>query len=70
MEAKNLISSPEHREVAKEMNQRLFETLAATEGMYIPLYPDRGAQQNLRRRAGAGVADFPSELIRERSPKP
>ncbi len=30
-----------------------------TGGLYIPLEPDRGASQNLRRRAGSKAAEFP-----------
>ena len=68
LETRNLITSPQHQEAAREMNQKLFETLAATGGMYIPLYPDRGRQQNLRLRRGSGPAAFPSHLMREKPP--
>jgi N-acetylglucosamine-6-sulfatase len=44
----------------------LFETLGSTDGMYIPLYPDRGGQQNLRRRGGSKAAEFPPQIIREK----
>jgi hypothetical protein len=37
--------------------------------MYIQLYPDRGGQQNLRRRGGAKAADFHRELMREKDGK-
>ncbi len=40
--------------------------LDATNGMQIPLYRDRGSQQNLRRQAGAKAAAFPSEWMREK----
>ncbi|MCX6638620.1 MAG: sulfatase-like hydrolase/transferase, partial [Acidobacteria bacterium] len=49
-ETNNLISSPKQADVVKRMNQRLFEILANTDGLSMPLYPDSGGQQNLRRR--------------------
>ncbi|MFN7929992.1 MAG: sulfatase [Blastocatellia bacterium] len=65
LETTNLIRSPEHQAVVKEMNTQLFDELTATQGLYIPFYPDRGGVNNLRRRAGAKAAEFPPELIRE-----
>ena len=59
LEAHNLIRDPAHREVVARLNGQLFETLETTGGMYIPLAPDRGGSQNLRRRAGSKAADFP-----------
>lgn len=66
METNNLIFSKDHEQVVKDMNKQLFETLSSTDGMYIPLYPDRGGQQNLRRKAGSKAATFPQELMREK----
>jgi N-acetylglucosamine-6-sulfatase len=62
LEMNNLIFSPEHRQVAAEMNQRLFAILGETNGMYIPLYPDRGRQQNLRHKGRNRPVPFPAEL--------
>ena len=59
LETRNLIRDPALRAVATRMNGQLFETLASTGGLYIPLAPDRGGSQNLRRRDGAKAADFP-----------
>lgn len=64
LETKNLIDSPDHRGVVKEMNQKLFALLGATDGMFIPLYPDRGGQSNLRHRGRSGPAPFPERLLR------
>lgn len=64
LESNNLIFSKEHAPVVRAMNQRLFEILEQTGGMQIPLYPDRGQQQNLRRKGGPRAADFPPELTR------
>ena len=52
LETRNLVRDPAHRDVVARMNRELFEGLAATDGLYIPLAPDRGGVQNLRRRAG------------------
>jgi N-acetylglucosamine-6-sulfatase len=41
------------------MNAELFKTLAATGGMYIPISPDAGGSQNLRRPEGSRPAEFP-----------
>jgi N-acetylglucosamine-6-sulfatase len=64
-EMRNLIAVPEQQARVKAMNQRLFALLAETGGLSIPLNPDRGARQNLR-RPGAGsekAADFPPPLV-------
>jgi len=45
----NLIDSPEHQTVVKELNQRLFDRLESTGGMSIPLRHDAGQQLNKRR---------------------
>ncbi|HVG37865.1 MAG TPA: sulfatase [Pyrinomonadaceae bacterium] len=68
LESKNLITSPEHQPVIREMNRRLFETLAQTAGMYIPLYRDAGQQQNLRLESGSAPAKFPDHLEVKRPP--
>lgn len=65
LETRNLIHSPQHQQVAKDLNWQLSDVLQKSGGMYIPLYPDRGNQQNKRRRNGAKPADFPQELVRD-----
>jgi N-acetylglucosamine-6-sulfatase len=65
LETTNLIRSAEHQSIVKAMNKELFDVLGSTQGLYIPLYPDRGGQQNLRRKNGAEAADFPPALIRD-----
>jgi N-acetylglucosamine-6-sulfatase len=67
LETTNLIFSPEHQAVVKQMNQQLFEVLQSTSGMYVPFYADRGGQNRLRRSAGSKVADFPPQFIRLQS---
>ncbi len=59
LETRNLIRDPAHRDTVTRMNAQLFETLEQTGGLYIPLAPDRGSSQNLRRRAGSTQAEFP-----------
>jgi N-acetylglucosamine-6-sulfatase len=60
LETRNLVRDPAHLDVAARLDAQLFETLAATGGMYIPLSPDRGgSQNNLRRPGGSKAADFP-----------
>jgi N-acetylglucosamine-6-sulfatase len=63
LEERNLIRDPGHRETVSGLNRQLFETLAGTGGMYIPLSPDRGNPQSLRRRAGSPAATFPPHVV-------
>ena len=65
-ETRNLVRDPAHGDVVARMNRGLFEGLAATDGLYIPLAPDRGGVQNLRRRGGSKAADFPPDVFAER----
>jgi N-acetylglucosamine-6-sulfatase len=58
-ETRNLVRDPDHRDIVTRLNAELFDTLSATGGLYIPLAPDRGGVQNLRRRSGSKAADFP-----------
>lgn len=67
-ESKNLIASPAHQQIIKEMNKRLFDTLTQTAGMYIPLYRDAGAQQNLRLEGRTGPANFPERILVTETP--
>lgn len=64
-EIKNLINHSEHQSTIKKMNKELFEILDETDGMYIPLKPDKGLQHNLRFEHGSPAADFPSSLKRD-----
>lgn len=65
LEARNLIASPEHQPIVTKLRAELFEILKRTGGMYIPLYPARYGQQNLRNENGAKAADFPPQLIKK-----
>lgn len=68
-ESKNLINDPEYKALADKMRTKLFDELEKIDGMEIPLFPDRGRQQNLRRRTGSEAADFPDYLMRNKSGK-
>ncbi len=67
-ETRNLIRDPGHRDVVTRLNRDLFQTLETTGGLYIPLAPDRGGSQNLRRRQGSSEADFPPYLFAPEKP--
>ncbi len=69
-ESKNLIRSEEHQEIVKQMNRQLFDKLASSGGMFIPLYPDRGQKNDLRYEYGTPGASFPSHLLRNETVKP
>ena len=60
-EMRNLARRPEHEKTVRDLNARLFEMLTETDGLYIPLYPDRGGLNNSRRRGGSRSADFPPD---------
>ncbi|HTE17330.1 MAG TPA: sulfatase [Armatimonadota bacterium] len=68
LEMRNLVRDPAHRAIATRMNTELFETLAATDGLYIPLGPDRGRPNDLRRPDGAKSAEFPEYFFAPATP--
>jgi len=63
-ERKNLINDPAYASEVEEMNKRLFEALAATSGMAIPLLEDRGTQFHHRKVGGTKGAPFPTWYYR------
>lgn len=65
MEQHNLIRSPEHRELVKEMEGRLYQMMTELGGMEIPMNPPRGQSNNLRlrNRQGDRAADFPPDFV-------
>jgi N-acetylglucosamine-6-sulfatase len=67
-ESRNLIRSPEHQPVVQQMNGQLFEILGQTAGLYIPLYPDRGEQQNKRHPDRGKAAEFPESMRGQPAP--
>jgi len=58
-ETRNLINRPEHQDLVRQLNTRLFEVLKETGGDSMPLKPDRGPTFPMRRRDGAVQATFP-----------
>jgi N-acetylglucosamine-6-sulfatase len=64
LERKNLINDPAYASEVEEMNKRLFEALAATSGMAIPLLEDRGTQFHHRKVGGTKGAPFPTWYYR------
>jgi len=64
LEANNLIFSPGHEAIVQKLNRQLFEMLEATDGMSMPLSPDAGDVQRLRRSDKAKAAEFPPQLIK------
>lgn len=62
LETNNLIFNPERKNTIQELNKRLFDEMERTDGMSIPLFRDKGGQQN-KRHAGRGrSAEFPDEF--------
>ncbi len=49
----------------KRLKDEMFGKLEATNGMFIPINPDRGGSNNLRNPQGSPVADFPPEFLGE-----
>jgi N-acetylglucosamine-6-sulfatase len=66
LEVNNLIRSEAHAKIANQMSKDLFDELKSTNGMYIPLYPDKGNPTNVRYEYGSPAAEFPSYLKREK----
>jgi hypothetical protein len=64
LERKNLINDPAYASEVEEMNKRLFEQLAASTGMSIPLLEDRGTQFHHRNIEGSKGAPFPTWYYR------
>jgi N-acetylglucosamine-6-sulfatase len=67
LESRNLINSPDHQQIVSRLRTQLFEILKQSGGMYIPLYPARYGQQNLRREGGSKAAEFPPQLIKKQN---
>lgn len=67
-ETRNLARRPEHAKTVRDLNGRLFDMLSETNGLYIPLNPDRGGVNNSRRQGGSRGADFAADYYV--APKP
>lgn len=66
-EQQNLLYNPEFIPIAREMEAKLYETMAELGGMEIPLNAPRGNSSNKRLapRGGQQSADFPGPLVVE-----
>jgi N-acetylglucosamine-6-sulfatase len=69
-ETRNLIADPRHAATVKQMNTRLFDVLEKTDGMNMPLYRDKGAQQRLRHPDRSKAAPFPKVMEGPRNSPP
>jgi N-acetylglucosamine-6-sulfatase len=65
LETKNLIRDTAYAKTVKSMNRQLFQALADTKGMYLPLNTDVGGQSNYRNKNGAPEAKFPEYLMKD-----
>ncbi|HET6889785.1 MAG TPA: sulfatase, partial [Pyrinomonadaceae bacterium] len=63
-ETRNLISSPEHQEVVRNLRREMFDLLERSNGLSIPVKPVHWGQQNLRQEGGSKAAEFPPQLIK------
>ncbi|MBC3640803.1 hypothetical protein H8J56_26985, partial [Klebsiella sp. Kps] len=45
--------------------KELFQALADTKGLYLPLHDNLGGQSNLRNKHGAPEAKFPDYLVKD-----
>lgn len=63
-EMHNLIASPEHAERVERMNARLWQMLAESQGMDVPLLEDRGPTFPWRHPERSPQAEFPEEYFR------
>ena len=64
-ETNNLIFAPEHKKLARDMENRLYEMLGREGGMDIPMNQPSGGFQNKRwlERGGEKATDFPANLV-------
>ena len=68
LEASNLIFSPGHEAIARQLNGKLFDMLAATDGLAIPISRDAGGRAMLRRRGGAPQGPYPAPFFERAGP--
>lgn len=64
-ESKNLLYDGKHQEIAKSMENRLYQMMDELGGMDIPLNQPRGSSQNkrLEPRGGEHASDFPTAMV-------
>ncbi len=69
-ETKNLIADPAHAKTVNQLRRQLFAELERTNGITMPLYPDRGRSNGSRSREGAPVGDFPDRFYEKADRRP
>ncbi|PAW72475.1 MAG: acetylglucosamine-6-sulfatase [Pedosphaera sp. Tous-C6FEB] len=62
-ETRNLIHDPAHAATVKQLNARLFELLAETQGQSMPLLRDLGETFPTRKQGRATAAEFPAPFV-------
>jgi N-acetylglucosamine-6-sulfatase len=62
LESTNLINDPAHASTVAAMNAQLFAYLEKTDGLSVPLYPDRGGASNKRHPGRSKTAPFPKDF--------
>jgi N-acetylglucosamine-6-sulfatase len=62
-EADNLVFSDEYNSLLVDLRTQLFQILSETDGLNMPLLPDRGAAFPWRHRNRTGQAVFPEEFL-------
>ena len=67
-EKTNLIHDPQYADVAARMRRQLFEAMAKSGGMSMPLKPDRGRQFYHRHPERAKPGNFPEWFYEEMAP--
>jgi N-acetylglucosamine-6-sulfatase len=63
LESRNLINSPAHAAIVTKMSGQLFDILEKTDGMNMPLYPDKGGSSNKRHPRRSKAAGFPEDFM-------
>jgi N-acetylglucosamine-6-sulfatase len=65
LETHNLINSPKHAAIAKQMSDKMFDILESTDGMSMPLYRDRGGVNGKRNPDGSKAAEYPDSFLQK-----
>ena len=68
MSKRNLIRDESHTEVAEKMKKQLFQLLQDSDGLRIPLLPDRGRQFYNRHPERAQPGSFPKWFYEKPAP--
>jgi N-acetylglucosamine-6-sulfatase len=69
-ETTNLINDPKHAATVKDLNAKLFDFLEKTNGLSMPLYPDRGTASDKRHPTRSKTAPFPDDFFTGNKTRP